>query len=1145
MTASLPRTWRTIVPAVVAVAGMAALVAGLCWVAWRERNLQGDRDGDRPSTAGGQAACEETADPAALANQHASVARPTPLRDLAARELEAAAAWLADLCSSIAESCEDRGPLARMARQQALRVLRCVLAADHWRVADARLALDYFELLARLDAEQRRQLAEAEESERQAIRLYHEGRRADALAPALKTAQLRQQVLGAEHPQSAVAMNNLALVCQALGDYAQAERLFQRALAVNRKLLGGKHPTTARNLNNLALLCEATGDYLQAESLYHDSLAITTAALGPSDPSVASSLNNLAMLNKTLGNYAEAERLCLAALAIQQKKLGDAHPDTLTSLNNLGQVYAARGDYGRAQPLCEHVLQQRRKLLGDGRLDTATSRNNLADVYIALGDFVRAEPLLREALQTSREAVGEKSPRTAVALSNLAALHVLQEAYAKAEPLYQAALEIERQAAGDESLACAAIKGRLAGLYAGLGNYIRAEALYREVLAVRRKLLGPSHPETADSIANLAALLASRGDAVGAEPLYREAVEIRRAVLGDQHLDTAAARKNLGALYDATQRRARAERLLEESLCAYERHADAVLPYIAPRQQLQLLRWLRSALDAYLSLGTRRRLAEERVYQHLLAWKGAALARQRRTRLAATRPELAGPLAELQRVSARIASLALAAVDPAGRDPRQRQLDALSNRKEQLERELARRSAEFQRESKPVDAGQLAASLPAGAALVDLLEYEYLAEVPQRAVFTAEPRLLAMVVRADRPIVRVELGPLAPIERAIAAWRASLARAEDESIAAAQLRDLLWRPIEEHLAGVDTVLLSPDGATARLSWAALPGKKPGSYLIEEVTIAVVPVPRLLPEMLAPREADRDRAGGAGRLLLVGDVDYEADLPGPPAAAIGPAGAESAAMKFSPLPNTGRELASVRDCFARSVAAAGATPQIDELRQADASADMFRRRAPGCRYLHLATHGFFAPKAVRSALMIPATRQPGDGPLTPLAQPRWDWLHPGLLSGIALAGANRPHGPDSPGGILTAEEVATLDFSSMDLAVLSACETALGETSAGEGLLGLQRAFQVAGARSVVASLWNVEDQATRLLMERFYENLWQRKLPKAQSLREAQLWLLHRPSQVRGDGADDSSPDASQRLSPLLWAAFVLSGDWR
>jgi CHAT domain-containing protein len=151
----------------------------------------------------------------------------------------------------------------------------------------------------------------------------------------------------------------------------------------------------------------------------------------------------------------------------------------------------------------------------------------------------------------------------------------------------------------------------------------------------------------------------------------------------------------------------------------------------------------------------------------------------------------------------------------------------------------------------------------------------------------------------------------------------------------------------------------------------------------------------------------------------------------------------------------------------------------------------------------------------------------------------------LLSGLALAGANTPPTPDRDDGILTALEVAELELGGVELAVLSACETGLGPVAGGEGVLGLQRAFQVAGARTVVASLWQVPDEATRLLMERFYDNLWQKRMGKLEALRQAQLGLL-REGTSRGVGRVRIPGAATPaRLPPHYWAGFVLSGDWR
>ena len=215
------------------------------------------------------------------------------------------------------------------------------------------------------------------------------------------------------------------------------------------------------------------------------------------------------------------------------------------------------------------------------------------------------------------------------------------------------------------------------------------------------------------------------------------------------------------------------------------------------------------------------------------------------------------------------------------------------------------------------------------------------------------------------------------------------------------------------------------------------------------------------------------------------------------------------------------------------------------RQADEA--RFRELAPQYRHLHLATHGFFAEAEYESALQARSARDGGAGADADAAPTGYN---PGLLSGLALASANREPLVDAdPGlatsvddGILTAQEIGVMNLAGVDVAVLSACETGLGATAGGEGLLGVQRAFQTAGVRTTIASYWQVDDLVTRLLMERFYRNLWERELSYLDSLREAQLYVLNHPEAIRGADAPEEAP---VRTSPRFWAAFGLSGDWR
>jgi len=235
------------------------------------------------------------------------------------------------------------------------------------------------------------------------------------------------------------------------------------------------------------------------------------------------------------------------------------------------------------------------------------------------------------------------------------------------------------------------------------------------------------------------------------------------------------------------------------------------------------------------------------------------------------------------------------------------------------------------------------------------------------------------------------------------------------------------------------------------------------------------------------------------------------------------------MCFTPLVETNQEVRGIARFWT------GSEARILEGRSASERA--FKQLAPGHRVLHLATHAFFlgsdcAPVAggtravgALAAAKAGPRRQPDavlrDNPL--------------LLSGVALAGANRraAAGPDDEDAILTAEEVATLNLEGVEWAVLSACDTGLGEVKAGEGVFGLRRAFQAAGVHTVIMSLWAVDDQAARAWMTSLYDNRLRRRLTTADAVRQASLSVL-RARRANG-----------QSTHPFFWAGFVAAGDWK
>ncbi len=410
-----------------------------------------------------------------------------------------------------------------------------------------------------------------EQLDAQIAELYRQGRYEESIPLAQRALEIAENALGTEHPRTAVALNNLALLYCETGAYAKAEPLYQRALAINEKAPGPDHSQTAISLNNLALLYHATGAYTKAEPLFERSLAIREKALGPEHPDTAASLNSLAELYRATGAYAKAEPLHQRALAINEKALGPEHPGTANSLNNLAGLYDAAGAYAKAEPLYQRALAINEKALGPEHPGTAISLGNLAGLYHTTGAYAKAEPLYQRALAINEKALGPEHPDTANSLNNLAGLYDTTGAYAKAEPLYQRALAVREKVLGPEHPDTAISLNNLAGLYDATGAYAKAEPLYQRALAINEKALGPEHPGTAISLDNLAGLYRATGAYAKAEPLYQRALAINEKALGPEHPGTAISLSGLAELYRATGAYAKAEPLHQRALAINEK----------------------------------------------------------------------------------------------------------------------------------------------------------------------------------------------------------------------------------------------------------------------------------------------------------------------------------------------------------------------------------------------------------------------------------------------------------------------------------------------------------------------------------------------------------------------------------------------
>jgi tetratricopeptide (TPR) repeat protein/CHAT domain-containing protein len=978
---------------------------------------------------------------------------------------------------------------------------------------------------------------------------------------------INRKILGEEHPDTALSLNNLGFLLQAMGDYTAARPLYDQALAIRRKVFGEEHPDVAQSLNNLGHLLSETGDAVAARAYYEQALSINRKMLGEDHPAVADALNNLGTLLHQSGDYPAARPYFEQSLAIRRKALGEEHPDVALALNNLGGLFEATGDYAAARVHYERALATNREVFGEEHAATALSLNNLGALFSATGNSAAARRYYEQSLAINKKVLGENHPDTALSLNNLAYLLQSTGDHDAARPYYEQALAIRRKVFGEEHPSVAQSLSNLGVLLSESGDALAAQAHYEQALEIRRKVFGEDHPDVAQSLTNLGYLKQESGDYSGALPYYERALKIKEKNFGQRHVSYAQGLNNLAVLYAVMGDEGQAEPLFREGLEIVAELQEAVAVVQDEPSQLAYGRRVQHFLDCYLSVLLARDNGAETAYQAALRWKGATVVRQRAARLAAQSDELAPTFAELESV-VRQWSTMMKATPRGDLQIWNDRLEGLSQRKEELSANLSRSSAAFRAGTQPIRLEDLQTSLGDGAVLVDYVEFWRLRQMRGQPGAIVQRSLAAFLIQPGKEVRVCDLGDTASINQLVDQWRAGYGQSAEAQAAGSDLRARIWEPLGLEIGGATTVLVSPDGALGRLPFAALPGESPETFLIEDFRIALVPVPRLIPALVG----EKDDRSFEKEFLLLGGVDYDrrdatthlehsADDLLAVARSRGAARDTASGQRWDALPGAEAETTSIGALY-REFGGLSDDALVN-LRGPAATEEHFRTLASRCRRLHLATHGFFAVADKKSALASDFDARAGED----LRRDRFEQIpgyNPGLLSGLVLAGANNP--PELPSdiadfanlsedGILTAEEVAFLPLGGVELVVLSACDTGLGETAGGEGLLGIQRAFHVAGARSTVATLWKVSDSATQRLMTMFYRNVLQGKQSKLDALRNAQLELLRdlrdpeageRLAMELSRGADAPADGATvAHGAPYIWAAFTLSGDWR
>jgi CHAT domain-containing protein/tetratricopeptide (TPR) repeat protein len=1010
-----------------------------------------------------------------------------------------------------------------------------------------------------------------------AAQLAQQGKFAEALPPAQEALRAAEAAFGPESPQAGSSAYALQSILSALFRYSEAWPLARRALDIDQKTGGPETAKVAADFTALGEILLAAGKGADAESMFSKAFAIDGKIHGPQDPATGADLlrggqsylideknveaeklfrraieidrrsfgeesaqlardyGYLAQALSGQGKLNEASSLFPKALKMAVQKQGPDHPDVALIIDQMGAMYQRIGRPWDAAKAYETAAGIDRKKLGPNNPTTAMIVGHLAAALEEEGDYDKAFSEYQQAIVGSEQSLGKVHPQRARQLTALGVFE-LQHGHVT---LQQACLQLQEAAVilaktlGREHPAFAEANGRLAECYGLSGDYARAIKGLNESIAADTKALGPNHPAVAEEEALLGSVMTRAGQFAAAEDHYARALAIDERALGPDHPKTQAVAFQSGMNYFAGKKPDQAEPLLDRSVAGLLKRLEDYSFYMSEGDRLRFLKTAPDVIPSYFYFGyvyPNRPGMAGNIYKLALTERGLAASSAGAIRariLSSGDKEL---IARFDALTEKKRELSAIESSPSG-DPAvfRANLDKLQTEVNRLEEALAYYSPAFASKSGVThitwDAVQKA--LQPGEAAVEYLRFAISEKGAEKGFYEA------LVLTKDAAPKFVPLGDAVTVEKTVIdayesqegvtrGVSATMALAPGVSGTKAAY-DAFWKPIESALIGAKRVYVAADGILNQFPIGLLSGQN-GKILLETYDLRLVNSTR---DIVNPAQAPASKSA-----VVMGNPSFDLSeaqqraalakvkrAPGSPAAATQTI-AEGATRgiaegKLPPLPGTQGEVEAV----AKELGAAGW--QVT-LFTKDSALEETLMAQHGPRLVHLATHGFFLPDKPFVRVTAAGVKQ------------KIQIYDPMLRSGLFFAGADRSRAgetqpADLEDGVLTAFEATQLDLQGTELVVLSACETGRGKQDNGEGVFGLRRALQEAGAQSVLMSMWSVPDQETRELMGLFYKK-WLAGADKQDALRQAQL---EEREVVRKRYAKDL---------PFYWGAFVLVG---
>lgn len=783
------------------------------------------------------------------------------------------------------------------------------------------------------------------------------------------------------------------------------------------------------------------------------------------------------LLFATMGRLNLAYQYTSEALDMRERSLGKNSKAYAASLNNNAVLAQDMARYNEAEKLFQEALATVKKTMGEQSQEYAIVLNNEAIFFSKVGRYDQAIERLKSAIAILESKDGNS--KNAVGFqSNLALLYQKTGKLSDAETIY---LNLEKNLRSQsKNPYYAGILDNLALLYIQMGKLDKVESYFKQSAEVYKTRFGNQNPNYAKVLNDLGNFYRMQAKFAEAEQMLNESMNIRKTILDINHPDYVKSEEDLGILYWKKGDLPKALGMLQ---AAMNKSLDFVSRYFPPMSEAEKTKYwdvLQPRFQRFFNYCLEASVANQDIakemYNYQIATKALLLSSTNKIKQIILSSGNAQLIAEYtawldkKETLARYYSLSK-------QDLQDQKIDlaALEQEANNMERSLSQKSGDFSQgyTTEKITFEKIASLLSEAEAVVELIRIQTFDKD-----FTTESKYAALVLTKNGLPKLTILGNGGQLETRYAKfYRNAIQQKSDDSYS----YDQYWGRIEPALAGKKTIFVSPDGIYNQININTL--KKPnGNYVVNQYDLAIVgnskDLVALKNQAVTPAKKDA---------FLLGFPNY-------------------GGANVDALPGTKTEVENISKILKQN------GYQISLAEQNEATETKIKSiNSPAL--VHIATHGYF---------------QQGESTIGVSSENAKN--NPLLRSGLLLAGAAKtisgemlPNLESNDNGVLTAYEAMNLNLNGTSLIVLSACETGLGDVRAGEGVYGLQRAFQVAGAKALVMSLWKVDDAATQALMTGFYTNL-SKGTSKLKAFKQAQLQLMQKYKE------------------PYYWGAFVMMG---